>query len=257
MLGRRLLLGSYLVLSCLVLSAESIGAQAPTTRLLDSARTLIAKAVPLGDLEGIKNAQALLERALTVQPNDAMLLHWLGFATYREVSLVLGRKLGDVVPILERADSVLSLAEHAGKIPESHALRSGILGMKIGTNPIKGMTLGPQSGTEMERALELGPNNPRVWLLRGIGAINTPAMFGGGLDRAAENLHKSIDLFANDHPAAPAPAWGQNEAYLWLGQVYARQDKKDSARVAYERALALEPNDKWVKYSLLPALDKK
>ena len=231
-------------------------AQAPTARLRDSSIALINKATPVGDLEGLKTAEALLERALTVAPNDPWLLHYLGFALYREATLRMGRDRQDVGPLIERADSILERSTHLAAIPESHALRSGLLGMMIGSSPIKGMTLGPKSGAEMERAVELAPENPRVWLVRGIGAIHTPSMFGGGLDKSEEYLKKAIDLFANDKPQPPAPGWGLAEAHVWLGQVYAKQAKKELARAEYQKALAIEPNEMWTRTTLLPALDK-
>jgi tetratricopeptide (TPR) repeat protein len=224
--------------------------------LRDSAIILIAKATPVGDVDGLKSAEALLERALTVAPNDPWLLHYLGFALYREGTLRMGRYREDVGPVLERADSILERSTRLAAIPESHALRSGLLGMMIGTSPIKGMTLGPKSGAQMERAIELAPNNPRVWMVRGIGAIHTPSMFGGGLDKSEEYLKKSIELFGTDKPEPPAPAWGLAEAHVWLGQVYAKQGKKEMARTEYQKALAIEPNEMWTRTTLLPALDK-
>ena len=247
--------------------AATVGAQvtpqaadpraAHVVRLRDSATAMLARSVPTGDVDGIRGAQAVLARALTVAPTDAWLLHYYGFALYREAALSFGRGRDGYVPLLERADSVLELSAKYASIPETHALRSSAIGMMIGSNPLRGMTMGPKSGAQIERAVELGPNNPRVWMIRGIGAFNTPAMFGGGEDRAEEYLKKSIELFANDHPVAPAPRWGANEAHAWLGQLYARQDKKDLARAEYMKALAIEPNDNWVKMSLLPALDQK
>lgn len=214
------------------------------------------KATPAGDIGGLRTAEALLDRALTVSPNDPWLLHYLGFALYREATIRMGMNGDDVRPTLERADSILDRSSRFGSIPESHALRSGLLGMMIGNNPLRGMTLGPKSGAQMERALELGPANPRVWMLRGIGAVNTPAMFGGGLDKAEEYLKKSIELFGTDKPQPPSPSWGMYEAHVWLGQVYAKQSKKELARAEYQKALAIEPNDMWTRMSLLPALDK-
>ena len=247
---------SAVALSAVALSAVRLSAQSPAARLLDSSRVLIAKAAPIGDVDGLKSAEALLERALTVAPNDPWLLHYLGFALYREATLRMGRYREDVGPLLERADSILERSTHLAAIPESHALRSGLLGMMIGSSPIKGMTLGPKSGAQMERAIELAPGNPRVWMLRGIGAIHTPSMFGGGLDKSEEYLKKSIDLFVNDKPQSPAPGWGLAEAHAWLGQVYKKQGKLELARAEYQKALALEPNDMWTRTTLLPALDK-
>jgi tetratricopeptide (TPR) repeat protein len=258
-------LGFRIALLALLLAALRLDAQAPSaesrepspaTKLRDSARVLIDNAMPAGDVDGFRAARALLERALTVEPNDGWLLHYLGFALYREVGVTVGRtgKMDDV--LLEQADAALERAGRVAQIPETHAVRSGVLGMMIGSSPLKGMTLGPRAGAQMERALELDPSNPRVWLMRGVGAMNTPEMFGGGLEKAEEYLVKSIALFSGDKPAAPAPSWGAGEVHAWLGQVYARQGKKDAARAEYQRALAIEPNDAWVKFGLLPALDK-
>jgi tetratricopeptide (TPR) repeat protein len=231
--------------------------QGAAARLLDSARVLIAKATPTGDIPALRGAEALLERAITVSPNDPWLAHYLAFAIYREATIRMGRDRSDIGPLLARVDSILERSAARSSIPESFALRSSVLGMMIGSNPLRGMTLGPQSGAQMEKALAAGPNNPRVWLMRGIGALNTPKMFGGGEDKAEEYLKKSIELFASDHPQPPAPGWGLNEAYIWLGQVYRKQDKIDAARASYQRALTIEPNDVWVRTILLPALDKK
>lgn len=241
------------------LTAQSaqLTAQSPSSRFLDSARAIIAKATPIGDLPALHGAQALLERAATAAPGDPWLSHYLAFALYREATIRMGRDRADVGPLLERIDSILERSLPLKAIPESYALRASVLGMMIGSNPLRGMTLGPKSGAEMEKALAAGPQNPRVWLMRGIGAINTPAMFGGGLDKAEEYLKQSIAFFANDRPQPPAPGWGLNEAHAWLGQVYAKQDKVDAARAEYQKALALEPNDMWVRTALLPALDKK
>ena len=240
-----------------MLSASVVQAQAPATaRLLDSSRVLLARAVTAGDVGTVRSATALLERALTVAPNDGWLLHYLGYALYRDATISYGRDKSDTKATLERADSILQRAGTAASIAESHALRSGVLGMMIGPNPLKGMVLGPRASNEMDRALEIGANNPRVWLLRGIGAVNTPAMFGGGMENAEKYLKRAVELFATDRPTAPAPSWGAHEAHLWLGRVYAKQERKDLARAEYAKALALEPNDMWIRTTLLPALDK-
>ncbi|HYC49981.1 MAG TPA: hypothetical protein VEB19_02615 [Gemmatimonadaceae bacterium] len=249
-----------------VLLAPGVGAQEATqaasvpahaVRLRDSAITLLERVVPIGDIPGIRGAQALLARALSVAPQDPWLLHYYGFALYREATLSFGMGRDGYIPILEKADSVLELAAKYERIPETNALRSSAIGMMIGSNPLRGMTMGPKASAQMDEAAALGPRNPRVWLLRGIGALNTPAMFGGGEARAESYLKKAIDLFASDNPDAPAPRWGANEAHAWLGQLYVRQDKTDLARAEYLKALAIQPNDMWVKMSLLPVLDAK
>ena len=224
----------------------------------DSARVEIETATALGNLDRLRQAGALLERALTALPDEPLLLHYLGYARYREATIMQGMKRDEdeYRPLLEAADSLLERSASKLPLAESYAVRSSVIGQLIGSNPLRGMTLGRKSSAAMDRAVELGPNNPRVWLLRGIGAMFTPSLFGGGLDKAEEYLNKAVALFPSDTPAAPMPAWGHAEAYIWLGQVHKRRDRIDEARQAYTRALELQPDNGWVRHVLLPGLDR-
>src|SRR5207237_8091448 len=103
------------------------------------------------------------------------------------------------------------------------------------------MELGMASQTEENTALRLAPANPRVWLLRGIGAMFTPAEYGGGLAPAEERLTRAIELFEKDAPKPGEPKWGHAEAYGWLGQVYAKQGNKTKAMTAVNQAVELAP----------------
>ena len=224
----------------------------------DSARVEIEAATLGGNLDGFRNVKAMLERALTAFPNDPLLQHYMGYALYREAALMQGMKRdGDEIrPVLEAADEVLEKSARKLDMAETHALRSSVIGQLIGSNPLRGMTLGPKSSAAMDRAVELGPNNPRVWLMRGMSAMFTPGMFGGGQDKADAYLTKSIALFATDKPTPPAPAWGHADAWIWLGQLRQQQGRIADARKAYNTALEIQPGNGWVRHVLLPGLDR-
>ena len=242
-----------------ILLAAAIPAQAQTmtTRLaIDSARADIDRAVSQGDPRRIDAALVLLERAASAVPNDPWVHHYMGYAWYRKAILGQQTKNHDPKPDLERARTTLERSIRLRPIAESHALLSSVLGQMIGSNPLKGMTLGPKSSAEMEKAVALGPDNPRVWMLRGIGALYTPAMFGGGMEEAETYLTKAIALYASDSAAAPLPGWGRAEAHAWMGQLQAKRKDLIAARASYHRALELEPENGWVKTVLLPALDR-
>lgn len=250
---------SLTILAALVAIPLVAGAQEMSgrDRWADSARREIGEATRAGDLTRLRAARAVLERALTVHRDDPLLQHYQAYALYREATLVLG--LGDGTktrPLLELADELLKRSAEELSMPETHALRASVLGQLIGSSPFRGMILGPRSSGQMDRALELGPRNPRVWLLRGIGAMFMPSAFGGGADRAEEYLRRAIELFPADDPAPPAPAWGHAEAHAWLGQALQKQGRTDEARRTYQRALELEPDYRYVSDVLLPALDR-
>ena len=241
-------------------SGSAAAQQAPgSAKWADSARLEIEAANTAGDGARLANAVAMLDRALTVVPNDPLLLYYKGYALYRESSTLTGRgRNKEAKAELEEADRVLERSAKAQPTADTHALRAAVIGQLIGVsgNPLAGMRLGPKSSSEMERAEELGPNNPRVWLLKGLSAIFTPGMFGGGLDKAERYLEKSIELYATAAPAAPAPSWGHADAFIWLGQVRERQKKFDEARAAYVRALEIQPDYRWVSGTLIPDLDR-
>ena len=203
-------------------------------------------------------AIALLDGALAVVPNDSVLLHYKGYALFRKATLLPGRTR-DISAALDNANRALESSAKTLDWAETFALRASVYGRMIGTgsNPITAMRLGRKSDREMERAAALDPTNPRVFLLRGIGSIYKPRMFGGGLDKAEKDLKKALALFPEDKATSPAPVWGYAEAWAWLGQVYLREHRLDDARAAYVKALEVQPGYGWVTHTLLPELAQK
>ena len=227
-------------------------------RWADSARRAIDAATARGDRAALAGVRAMLGRALVVAPGDPLLLHYLGFAQYREAMAAL--PAGDTRgarALLEGADTLLARSGDRRPLAETFALRASVLGVLIGTGgATAGMLLGPKAGDAMDRAAELGPRNPRVALLRGVSAFNTPGLWGGGMDKARTYLEQAIARFAGDRPAPPLPAWGEAEAHLWLGRVRQRAGDTAGARAAYARALALQPDNAWLSRVLIPSLDR-
>ena len=250
-----------LVAACMIVIAIPLGAQRPltgTAKWADSASREIDAASAVGDLDRLTNAAAMIDRVLTVTPNDPLLLYYRSLALYRMGSQYTGMKRNsDAKRALEEADHLLEQATAKSPTADALALRSSIIGQMIGLsgNPLSGMTMGPKSSRMLDHAKELEPNNPRVWLMSGMSAMFTPKAFGGGTDKAEQHLRKALTLFETDQPVPPAPSWGRADAYIWLGQALHKNGKYDDARAAYQKALELQPKNGWVVYVLLPALD--
>jgi tetratricopeptide (TPR) repeat protein len=229
-------------------------------RLADSVRVIIEAAVDIADASAVDNAAAFAERALALYPNEALLQHYRAYALYREGTIVFGQNgSGRARPYFDKARDILERLVEQPTIPESYALLGSVYGMQIATakvTMVAGMRLGPRSSAMLERAAQAAPGNPRVLLMQGIGAMNTPSTFGGGLDKAESYLKRAIDAFAAEKPEPPLPAWGLADAHVWLGQVYAKQKKRDAARSEFEAARTLQPRNGWITGSLLPSLDR-
>ena len=260
------LLLSIALLGC-SLPAPSVTAQpspvstlAGSRRWADSASREIEAASRAGDIVRLRRTQAMLDQALVAFPADPLLLHYQGYALYRIAGILQGRPAAaapDLPLVLETARTKLEQSLAARPMAETHALLAQVLGQLIGADPSTAPTYGPRVQTEMTAATALGPSNPRVWLLKGIQSIYTPAQYGGGLSIAEGQLKRAIQLFVTDSPTPPDPSWGKAEAYVWLGQALQKQNRPAEARTAYQQALALQPDYPWVTYSLLPALGHK
>ncbi len=151
------------------------------------------------------------------------------------------------------ADTVADLDAVLQQSPDSAealALKGTAVGMRISFRPLtRGMRMGPASSRAIARAIELDPANPRAWMIKGIGAHNTPTMFGGGNKKALQALNTAIQLFADDNSG-----WGQADAYVWRGLTHKNIGDDSRAREGFRAALDIAPNYQWAA-RLLDALD--
>lgn len=238
--------------------AHAVSVAQPIAVRFDSLRALVDRGLQGNRIDDYDLALAFLGNALADEPDDAVASHYRGFVLYRKASILAANK-GDRATtrrLFQEAERTLERSDASLHWPETRALRSAVVGQLIGLSGTMGsVRLGPRAARLLDEAEAMGPENPRVWMLRGISALFKPRLFGGGLGRAERDLQHALTLFARDVPTPPSPWWGHAETYGWLGQVYARQGKVEQARDAYARALALEPVNAWVRDYLVPALD--
>ncbi|MCU0633649.1 MAG: hypothetical protein MUE41_02145 [Gemmatimonadaceae bacterium] len=203
----------------------------------------------------IARAGAMLEKSMTAFPDDPLLLHYRGYGLYREAMFAAADEMADGTKrALELAIDVLRRSAKGKPMPETYALLGSCMGSLAGTGITGGMKWGAPAGEATETARTMGPRNPRVLLLEGIGKWYTPTMWGGGKDKGYALMQRAVAAFEGDAPSRPLPAWGMAEAYAWLGQMETQRGRIAEARAAYERALAIEPAYSWVRNELLPKL---
>ncbi|WP_439643979.1 hypothetical protein [Gemmatimonas sp.] len=256
----RMLCGTMLMACATIQPLSAQSTAAPLTgaaRWADSAQMGIERAVLANDMDALTKVGAMIDRALAAFPNDPLLLHYRAYGLYREtmardddseVSEAIEQKLKQAIALLDRSAALRPL-------PETQALLSSCLGVLAGTGMINGMRYGSAASDAGDAARALGPTNPRVALLAGIAAWFTPAMWGGGKDKGYALVQQAIAGFAKDRPVRPLPSWGAAEAFAWLGQMEKDRGNLSAARTAYDRALAIAPDFRWVRDQLRPALD--
>jgi tetratricopeptide (TPR) repeat protein len=84
-----------------------------------------------------------------------------------------------------------------------------------------------------------------------------PSFFGGGPEPALKEFRRAQSLFAPTASTAPTtPNWGSDDAYLWAGRAQMKLGDYEGAKKSYEQALQANPNNGWVRTSLLPEAEK-
>lgn len=243
-----------LVALFLVASAPATVVAAPdadSAGLIRKARVDIEDAQFANSAEKFADVDKLLDAGLQLEPTSGLLLHYRGYLQYRWSSVLKG---DEAFEMLRKADDSLVASLKQVEIPESHALRAIVLSRMIPLRPREVMQLSQQSSAAIMKALELAPENPRVWMLKGMMDLFTPEAFGGGAGAALKEFGKAEKFFATDKPAELAPAWGDAELQAWTGIAAARKGDATGAEVAYRKALKRFPEYPWVKYILYPNL---
>jgi hypothetical protein len=96
---------------------------------------------------------------------------------------------------------------------------------------------------EMDDALRLAPDNPRVLLLDAMSDYRLSPSQGGNHDRALAKLRRAAAAFEGERRSADhVPGWGAPDAYLLLGRDLLDHGDPAGARDALERALLLAPD---------------
>src|SRR5215831_5571825 len=112
---------------------------------------------------------------------------------------------------------------------DAHALLAELYGRKIGYGGVfTGMRIGPKAEAEVQRALELDRNDPRIYIVLGRRQLYAPRVFGGDIEKAIESFRKAT--IVDPH---------HDESFVWLAIAYEKKGDARSAKVAVEEALRL------------------
>ena len=236
-------------------SVNAQGSPDPLT-LAETLRADIQAGWLAADRPKLEAALKLADRATVLFPKDALLHHYLGYAAYRLAELPTGVSEESKKAYLNQGLEALATANQLSPMADSYILRWSLMGQTI-TDAGSAMAVVTPMQQELAQATRLGKENPRVWLVNGVGTFFTPPMWGGGPDAALTLLTKAEELFKSDHPGKGMPDWGRAETYAWLGVVHQKLGHVEESRRAYQEALRLEPGFVWVKNGLLPGLEKR
>ena len=244
----------------IALSSKAFSQNADQTTLLKEGKALTEQAYASYNQELFLKAKNIFERVYDSDKTNPLPLYYMTFIDYKLLEMSL-RQQGDSLFNIyyDGAEkNALQISENKTWESEGKTLLASIYMMKIAKSPMSAVSLSPKISGLLEDAVKSNPVNPRPYLIIGMMKFNTPKMYGGSYEVAAENFRQSVSIYEKqDTTFTLQPSWGYLEALTWLGRSLEQSDNLESAKFMYQKVLTIQPEYGWVKYYLLPNLEKK
>ena len=141
------------------------------------------------------------------------------YAAYCYVNMTYSTKGDQIDTYCDRAEKFIKVADSISpNNSEVYTMKAQIASARISVNPMsRGQKYGMESAELREKAKEFDKTNPRPYYLEGTGYFYTPAMFGGGKDKAKPVFQKALEMYETFKPASSiAPNWGKNSCNYFI-----------------------------------------
>ncbi len=152
------------------------------------------------------------------------------------------RSNNEIRPLAARCVSSLDRALQArGDFADALALQAACLQRLAELSSWRAPLGRPKSSTQLRKALQLAPKNPRVLLLDAVDDYEH-GKAADGTRHGCEKFKNTAAVFDLERADLDqVPGWGAAEAYMWLGRCYLGIGDVLPARDALERALLIAP----------------
>ncbi|HEX3836306.1 MAG TPA: hypothetical protein VHW25_05020 [Steroidobacteraceae bacterium] len=196
--------------------------------------------------EDARDLAALADRVMAVPAGAPLRDYDLAWIRLREAQLAFARAGGDTAAAVGRAaaDCISSADDALAARPtdaEVLALQSLCMDLRTRIRAVGMPFAGSRTRSQMQMALQLAPQDPRVRLLAAqLSYLNAKSAHERG--QLLAPFQSAVDAFELERQGLERiPAWGAAEAWQGLAQVYLDRGDAIAARSALEHALLLMP----------------
>lgn len=250
-----------LLAAAALLAAASTVTAGPTEALLQT-RKLAYDANFHNDQAGLERAIADFERLARDSTQRPYALYYAAWTEWALTASHLDAEDRGAATLSARSavEHARAAAESRPDLADFQCMLANALVAQAWVDSVRARDAFAQIAPIRDRAVELGPDNPRVMIMDAGIIFNTPAAYGGSQEKGLERWRRAMERFEEESKTRAAdprlPRWGRAEAYGWFGSLYMAMTppQVEKARQAAARALELRPDYWWVKERLLPRL---
>ncbi len=122
-----------------------------------------------------------------------------------------------IIALCDKADALTTANEDKAEI---FSVRNMAATQQMLVDPqSRFMSYGQEAAADLQKGMQLDPNNPRLYYLQGMSVNGTPPQFGGGADKAKPIFEKALELFKAANPKPLYPDWGMKQTEEMLNQI--------------------------------------
>jgi tetratricopeptide (TPR) repeat protein len=249
-----------MLIPALVMQAEDVA-----DRLAAAGVTEFTAAYLAWNGDRFSAAAEYFRQATTHAPTCSTFFYWLGAAQFHRLLQLQTLPTSRTNQLAADAamDGALRALSSAVKLDErhaeSHALLGTLYGMKIGDSTLRALRFGPRVAKHQKKALELGPEDPRVRYLLGTGQFHT-AKKPAAQREALTTLLAAETLYVKEASRAAEPLeprWGYSSCLTFIGRTYELLGQRAEAADYFRRALTQHPADHLARQGLARVTEQK
>lgn len=220
----------------------------------NSYRDQIYNAFVTGDITKWVNVLKSMEneKITTVEKKLELTSYYYGYIGY-----LIGKKnYSEAEKYIPKGEKLIAeVLKSAPKNATAYSFRGSYYGFKIGISKFKAITLGSESIANVDKALEIDPNNVQALVDRANTLYHAPKLFGGDKVQAVKYFQKAIRVM--ELTGTVHNNWMYMNTMIQLAKVYENINQNNNAAKIYEKILSIEPDYKWVKTELYPTLKSR
>jgi tetratricopeptide (TPR) repeat protein len=193
--------------------------------------------------EDARSLGSVMELLAPSDVADALKSYYAGLANYRLTQLTAAHDTGHAKSAAEACVSNLDKAiQSRADFADALALQSACLDRLSVLEAWRTPFAASKSGSQIEKARHLAPQNPRVLLLDAVEQYERPKSSAADREHALSVFKAAAAAFeAERKDTDHVPGWGAAEVYVYLAKCYLDRGSALEARDALERALLIAP----------------